>query len=166
MLFRVSKVTGPAPKEYLFPEQNFHIFRMIFLSHGTRVHHNRTVCIIFMYDPGRYTTDEGQMKPLFLEHNYQIICPIFICCTSIHHIKTMCPYNTQIRMSNNKVTDQCRMESRFQFSRHNPHPIITISISLDARGYHYKMGLVARKPVFGVSDMASLKPFSSATETS
>ena len=30
----------------------------------------------------------------------------------------------------------------------------------------YYVGLVAKKPVFGVSDKASLKPFSSATETS
>ena len=30
----------------------------------------------------------------------------------------------------------------------------------------HKMGLVARKPVFGVSDKASFKPVSSATETS
>ena len=30
----------------------------------------------------------------------------------------------------------------------------------------YKMGLVARKPVFGVSEKASFKPVSSAAETS
>ena len=30
---------------------------------------------------------------------------------------------------------------------------------------HRNMGLVARKPVFGVSDKASFKPVSSATET-
>ena len=31
---------------------------------------------------------------------------------------------------------------------------------------YYFMGLVARKPVFGVSEKASLKPLSSATEKS
>ena len=31
---------------------------------------------------------------------------------------------------------------------------------------HTLMGLVVRKPVFGVSDKASFKPVSSATETS
>ena len=30
----------------------------------------------------------------------------------------------------------------------------------------YHLGLVAKKPVFGVSDKASFKPVSSATETS
>ena len=32
-------------------------------------------------------------------------------------------------------------------------------------GFINKMGLVATKPVFGVSDKASFKPVSSATET-
>ena len=68
---------GPGLMGYLFHLQNFHIFRMIFLSHGTRVHHNRTVCMILMYHPERYTTDEGQMKYLFLKPNYQIILPDF-----------------------------------------------------------------------------------------
>ena len=36
----------------------------------------------------------------------------------------------------------------------------------DGRAGHYNMGLVARKPVFGVSDKARLKPVSSTTETS
>ena len=35
----------------------------------------------------------------------------------------------------------------------------------EIQGIDYVMGLVARKPVFGVSDKASFKTVSSATET-
>ena len=48
--------------------------------------------------------------------------------------------------------------------------IFTGKYSLGLNGFHKlllcQMGHVARKPVFGVSDNASFKPVSSATETS
>ena len=38
--------------EKLFPQQNFHILWHTFMSLGTNIHHNKTMCIL--YDPGLY----------------------------------------------------------------------------------------------------------------
>ena len=43
--------------------------------------------------------------------------------------------------------------------------LISIRIIQDVQTFGVNMGLLARKPVFGVSAKASFKPISSATET-
>ena len=63
------------------------------------------------------------------------------------------------------------LPGKLDIKRHEPS-ILNKKFRIDSQkdGFNwceqYEMGLVARKPVFGVSDKASFKPISSATETS